>query len=106
MARKARDAGSGRISTTWARDQSSTAFADRLALGLVAVEQACRRPALDGGGQLPAQVHGVADPQVQALAAQRRVDVGGVAGQQHAALAVARGLARAVGPGAGAVQGP
>jgi hypothetical protein len=53
--------------------------------GVVGVQQPVRRPAVDLGGQLPAQVDRVLDAQVQPLPAGRRVDVRGVAGQQHPA---------------------
>src|SRR5471032_3639399 len=54
--------------------------ADRMAFGRVGIEQAVRRVVTDGRRQLPAQVYGVAQPEVQALAAERRVDVRSVAG--------------------------
>ena len=45
--------------------------ADGMALGLIAVEQSRRRRSAHGGGQLPAQVHRVADAGVHALPAER-----------------------------------
>ena len=45
------------------------------------------RPAVQHGGELPGEVHGVADAGVHALAADRAVDVRGVAEQEGAALA-------------------
>jgi len=45
----------------------------------VAVQQACRRSLLDGCGERPAQVHGIAQPQVKSLASERRVNVRGIA---------------------------
>src|SRR5471030_3348894 len=64
--------------------------AERMPLGRVAVGESVRRVATDGRGELPSQIHRVAQPEVQALAAQWRVDVRGVAGEQHTALAIRR----------------
>ena len=63
-------------------------FPDRMPLRLVAVEQL--RPASAGGdqGQLPRQVAGVLDARVHSLAADRRMDVRGVAGEEDVAAAV------------------
>ncbi len=69
---------------------------DRVALRVVTVQQALRRPPVDLGGELPAQVERVLDPEVEPLPAGRRVDVRGVAGQQHPAGPVALGLPRRV----------
>ncbi|WRL49139.1 hypothetical protein U3649_09840 [Luteimonas sp. R10] len=63
----------------------------RAAFGLVAVQQPLGRPAGDLGGQLPAEVERVLDAEVEPLPAGRRVDVGRIAGQQHAAGPVALG---------------
>ena len=63
-------------------------LADGMPLGVIAVEQARRRPAVDLGGELPAQVHRVLEAGVQALAGRREVDMGGVARQQDAPGAV------------------
>ena len=52
---------------------------DRMPFGVVAVQEAARRPVLDGRGQFPAEVERVLYAEVEALAAQRRVDVRGVA---------------------------
>ena len=52
---------------------------------------------LDHLRQLPAEVHRVLHADVEALPAHRRMDVRGVAGQQHAPVAVGRGLAGHVG---------
>ena len=59
--------------------------------GLVAVQQPVRGPAVDLGGQFPAEVERVLDAEVEALPADRRVDVRRVAGQQHPAGPVALG---------------
>ena len=53
--------------------------------GLLAVEQADVLPLLDDGQQFLRQVKGIVHTAVHAHAAQRIVDVGRVAGQQHAA---------------------
>ena len=70
---------------------------DRVALGVVAVEEARRGGPVDGPRELPAQVHGVLDAEVEALAAGGIVDVGRVAGQQYTSRPVARGLPAHVG---------
>ena len=70
---------------------------DRVALGVVGVQQAVRRRPVDHLGQLPAQVHRVLHAGVEALSAHRGMHVGGVAGQQHPPLAVGRGLPGHVG---------
>ena len=57
----------------------------RVPFGVVAVQQVLRRPAVDLGGQFPAEVERVLDAEVEPLAAGRRVDVRGVAGQQDPA---------------------
>ncbi len=68
----------------------------RVPFGVVAVQQALRRPAVHLGGQFPAEVERVLDAEVQALPAGRRVDVRRVAGQQHPAGPVALGQAGGV----------
>ena len=57
---------------------------DRVALGVVGVQQALRRCPLDHLGQLPSQIHRVLHADVEALSTDRRMHVRGVAGQQHA----------------------
>ena len=59
------------------------------ALRRVAVEQPVRGQALDHEGQLPGQVVRVVDARVGAAHAEDRHQVRGVAGEQHAAVAVA-----------------
>ena len=68
------------------------ARANRVPLGLVGVEQALRRGAVDHLGQLPSQVHGVLDTDVESLSARRGMHVRRVAGQEHASLPVGRRL--------------
>ncbi len=55
----------------------------RAAFGLVAVEQGRPAPALEHRRDLPAEVDGVADAGVQPVAAEGRVEVRGVARQEH-----------------------
>jgi hypothetical protein len=73
--------------------------ADRMAFGVVGVQQAGWRPATYLGRQLPADVDRVLQPEVEALAAHREVDVRGVAGEQHppgpVPLRLQRGVAEA-----------
>jgi hypothetical protein len=70
--------------------------AHRVSFRVVAVEQRGVRPALCDRGQLPPEVHGVLNADVEADAAGREVAVRGVSGQQHAAGPVGRGDARRV----------
>jgi hypothetical protein len=59
--------------------------ANRVPFGVIAVQEPVWRPAVNLAGELPAEVEGVLDAQVEALAAGGQVDVSGVAGQQHPA---------------------
>ena len=77
----------------------------RMPFAQIAVEQTGRRVAADRGSQLPAQVHRVAEPEIEPLAAQGRMDVRGVAGEQHTPLAVSRRLVGAIRPGGGKPEG-
>ena len=88
---------SRRWSSVWAIVYRSARAVDRVALGEVRVEQALRRRAVDHLRELPAQVHRVLHPEAEPLSAGGIVDVGRVAGEQHAPGAVGRGLARRVG---------
>jgi hypothetical protein len=63
----------------------------RTAFDFIGVQQARPGPAADGGGEFPAKVGGVADTEVGAEAAPRRVEVGGVAEQEAAPGTVAVG---------------
>ena len=60
-------------------------------LGVVTVQQPVRCPTVECARQLPAQVDRVLDAQVESLPARRRMNVRGIAGQQHPADAVALG---------------
>ena len=77
---------SPRLSAVCAMVHREHARTDRVPLGLVGVEQALRRRAADHLRQLPSQVHGVLDADVEPLPARRRVHVRRVAGQEHASL--------------------
>jgi hypothetical protein len=54
-------------------------------------EKAFPGGALDDPRELPPQVHGVLEADLQPLATSRRMNVGGVAGQQHASIPVRLG---------------
>ena len=75
----------------------------RPALGLVGVEQRVGRAA-EHGGELPGEVGRVARAGREPLPGERRHHVRGVAGQQHAAAAPARGRARVEGVDDGALD--
>ena len=64
-----------------------------------------RRPALDGRGEFPAEIHRVSDAGIQALSAEGRMDVCGIAGEQHATFAIGCRLTRAVGVARSDVHG-
>ena len=68
------------------------AGSDRVALGMVRIQEAFRRCPLDHLGQLPSQIHRILHTGLEALSTDRRMHVCGVAGQQHASVAVGRGL--------------
>ena len=70
---------------------ADVALAGRPPLGLVGREQARPAPALQGAGELPAEVDGVADAGVHAEPAGRDHQMHGVAGEQHAAFGEAVG---------------
>ena len=71
--------------------------ADRMAFGVVGVEEALGRRRVDHLGQLPSEVHGVLHPGVEALTTLWGMHVRGIPGQQHTAAAVGHRLARHVG---------
>src|ERR671921_2347805 len=56
---------------------------DGISLGVVAVEQALRRPALHSGGELPSEVGRILQASIHALTSGRRVTMCGVAGEEH-----------------------
>ncbi len=66
---------------------------DRAALGVVGIQQGRIGHTAADQGELPAQVPGILDTGVHALGAGRAVDVGGIAGQEDAAVPVAAGVA-------------
>ena len=70
---------------------------DRVALGVVGIQEAFRRRPLDHLGQLPSQIHRILHTGVEALSTVRGMHVRGVAGQQDPSLAVGRGLPRHIG---------
>ena len=57
----------------------------RLPLGLVGVQQPVAGRTTEDVGELPGQLVDVAQPEAQPLAHERRAEMGGVPGQQHAA---------------------
>src|SRR5690606_31096598 len=59
------------------------------AFRLIAVEQAGATPALEYGGQLPAEIQRIADTHIHAVAAERRMQMAGVAREKHPPFAVA-----------------
>src|SRR6185312_8071869 len=67
------------------------ALANRDALALIAVEQRGRGPAADHRFELPTEIGGIADAGIHAEAAIRRMDMRGVAGEEHATQAEAIG---------------
>ena len=77
------------------------AQADRPALALVGLEQAFRRPALERGRELPAEIDGIADAGVHAVATGRDVLVRRIARQEDAAALVALGQQEMREPGIG-----
>src|SRR5579875_271467 len=66
-------------------------FRDRPALEVVRIEQSGRRPSLQDRRELPAEIDDVTHPGVEPETAGRRVHMGRVAGQKHAAFTVAFG---------------
>src|SRR5205807_8571917 len=70
---------------------------DRVALGMIGVQEAVWRGPLDDRGQLPSQVHRILHTGVEALSTYRVVDMCGVACEQDAPGAVGGGLSRHVG---------
>ena len=70
---------------------------DRVALGMVGIQEAVWRCPVDHLGQLPSQIHRILHTGVEALSTHRVMHVCGVAGQQHPSVAVGRGLPSHIG---------
>ena len=81
-----------------ARRHADIALAHRPAFGVVAVDEACVAPALQHGRQFPSDVDRIAETGIHAERAGRRQLMHGVAGEPHAALAVAFGHQAAPAP--------
>ena len=62
---------------------------DWTALPLIAVQQLSPAPALQHGGQLPAQIHAVGYAHVHAVTTKRRMQMASITGQKNAAVSVA-----------------
>ena len=77
------------------------ALMDRPALPLIGGEELGAAPAAERCGELPAEIDGVADPHIHAEAAEGRVQVAGIARQEHAVAAVAIGDEALRDPGVG-----
>src|SRR5271156_4730843 len=60
----------------------------RPALGLVRFKEAVAAPAMQHRGKLPAEIDAVADAEIHAIAAKRRMQMAGVAGEKYAVFAV------------------
>ena len=69
---------------------------DRVALGLIAVQQAFGGRPLDHLGQLPSQVHSILNAEVETLSARRVMHVRGIARQQDAPVAIGGCLTRRI----------
>ena len=97
MSRSASMRSSGRSERDLRHRVAQHAGRDRVALGVVGIQQAFRRRPVDHLGQLPAQVHRILHADVEALSTDRGMHVRRVAGQQDPSLAVGRGLPGHVG---------
>ena len=64
---------------------------------MIGIEEIFWRCLLDDLRELPSQVHCILHSDVEALSTHRRMHVRGVAGEQHAPVAICRCLARYVG---------
>ena len=73
------------------------AGSDRVALGMVGIQEAVWRCLVDHLGQLPSQIHRILHTGLEALSTVRGMHVCGVAGQQDPSVAVGRGLPCRVG---------
>ncbi len=76
---------------------AQNARGDGMTLGVVGIEQVVRRGAFHHLGKLPAEVDGILDTDIQALAAGGVVHMRGVAGEEDAAFAVGLGLPAHIG---------
>ena len=92
MSRSAFVRSSARRSATRCHRVAQHAGSDRVALGVIGIQEAVRRCLLDHLGQLPSQIHRILHTGLEALSTVRGMHVCGVAGQQHPSLAVGRGL--------------
>src|SRR5215468_3615063 len=72
------------------------AGSNRVALGMVGIEEALRRCLLNHLRQLPTEIHCILHSDVEALSTQRGMHVCGIARQQHPSVPVGRGLPRQV----------
>src|SRR5262245_13292774 len=70
--------------------------AEGLALGLVGIEERIGRPSAQDGSQLPGEIRGVLQAEVQTLPSKRREEVSRVPGQEKTLLAVPGGDERGV----------
>jgi hypothetical protein len=68
------------------------ARSNRVAFGMVGIQEALRRRPLDHQGQLPSQIHRILHAVVEALSTVRGMYVCGVVGQQDPSLAVGHSL--------------
>ena len=84
MSRSASMRSSGRVQRDLRHRVAQHARGDRVALGVVRVEQALRRGPLDHLRQLPSEIHRVLHADVEALSADRGMHVRRVAGEQDA----------------------
>jgi len=84
---------SGRKGATCAIVLQQHAGGDRVALGMVGIQEAVWRCLVDHLGQLPSQIQRILHTGVEALSSHRAMHMCGVAGQQHPSFAVGRGPA-------------
>ncbi len=76
---------------------NENAGTDRVALGMIGIQEAVRRCPVDHLGQLPSQVHRILHTGVEVLSTHRGMHVCGVAGQQDPSFAVGCGLVSHIG---------
>ena len=97
MSRNASDAIVGAHEGDLRHRVAQHAGSDRVALGLVGIQETFRRCLVDDLGQLPAEIHRILHTGVEALSTDRGMHVRCVAGQQDPSVAVSRGLPSHVG---------